>query len=146
MPDAPPVLLYDGDCALCSWAVRTALRWDRRRTLEFASLHGAAAERLLRDAPPGIRTADSLIWIEPGPTPRYLIRSDGALALAHYLGGWFALAGLLRAVPRPVRDWGYDMIARKRFDWFGTSRACVLPSSEDRPRFLDLHGGESAGH
>lgn len=138
MPDAPPVLLYDGGCALCSWAVRTALRWDRRRTLEFASLQGAAAERLLRDAPAEVRTADSLIWLEPGPQPRYLIRSDAVLALAHYLGGWAELALVARGIPHDWRDAVYNAIARRRIQWFGPSRSCVLPPPHARPRFLDL--------
>ena len=138
MPAAPPVLLYDGDCALCSWAVRTALRWDRRRTLQFASIQGPAGQQLLADAPAAIRDADSLIWLEPGPQPRYLIRSDAALALAHYLGGWAELACVMRLMPHAWRDAGYNAVARRRIQWFGPSRSCVLPPPHDRPRFLDL--------
>ncbi len=138
MPDAPPVLLYDGDCALCSRAVRTALRWDRRRTLQFASLEGPSAATLLKDAPTEVRTADSLIWVEPGSPATYRIRSDAALALAHYLGGWCELALLARLVPRAWRDMVYNAIARHRIQWFGPARSCVLPPPLDRQRFLDL--------
>jgi predicted DCC family thiol-disulfide oxidoreductase YuxK len=138
MPPAPPVLLYDGDCALCSRAVRTALRWDRRGTLQFAALHGPAATALLARAPVEVRTADSLIWVEPGASPQYRIRSDAVLALAHYLGGWATVAQLARLLPHDWRDLGYTAIARRRMQWLGPSRSCVLPPPHDRPRFLDL--------
>ncbi len=138
MLDAPPVLLYDGDCALCSRAVRAALRWDRRGTLQFAPLRGPAANTLLAAAPDTVRTADSLVWVEPGAIPEFRIRSDAVLALARYLGGWARVAHLARLLPHQWRDLGYNAIARRRMQWLGPSRSCVLPLPHDRHRFLDL--------
>jgi predicted DCC family thiol-disulfide oxidoreductase YuxK len=38
-------------------------------------------------------------------------------------------------MPRPLRDWGYDLIARNRYRWFGQTESCMLPSPELMRRF-----------
>ena len=53
------------------------------------------------------------------------------------LGGIWRLAGLLRLVPRFIRDAVYDWIARNRYGWFGKRDSCRLPSPEERAVFLD---------
>jgi predicted DCC family thiol-disulfide oxidoreductase YuxK len=41
-------------------------------------------------------------------------------------------------VPRPVRDWIYDFVARHRYRWFGKRDVCMVPTSEIRARFLEM--------
>jgi predicted DCC family thiol-disulfide oxidoreductase YuxK len=50
---------------------------------------------------------------------------------------WRFTALVLRLVPRPVRDFGYNIVARCRYRIFGRYDACPLPSPETRARFLD---------
>ncbi|MGD2018124.1 MAG: DCC1-like thiol-disulfide oxidoreductase family protein, partial [Planctomycetota bacterium] len=45
-----PLLLYDGECGLCSRTVRFVLRRDRLKRLRFAALRSAAGEAALRAA------------------------------------------------------------------------------------------------
>jgi predicted DCC family thiol-disulfide oxidoreductase YuxK len=40
-------------------------------------------------------------------------------------------------MPRPLRDWLYNRLARNRYRWFGRRDACYLPTPELAPRFLD---------
>ena len=40
-------------------------------------------------------------------------------------------------VPRRLRDWGYNLVARTRYRIFGRYDACPLPTPETRSRFLD---------
>lgn len=52
------------------------------------------------------------------------------------MGGWWRLALLLRIIPRVLRDWAYDMIARNRYRWFGkAAEACqwLTPEQHARP-------------
>ncbi|HEV8357900.1 MAG TPA: DCC1-like thiol-disulfide oxidoreductase family protein [Gemmatimonadales bacterium] len=137
-----PVFYYDGDCGVCTRSVRLVLRRDRRRTLRFASLRGPIAEELFTRHP-GLRGVDSMLWVEPraaasGGGERVLVRSDAALALARYLGGWWRLFEVFRLVPRRLRDLGYDWFARNRLRFFGPAEECTLPTPEQRSRFLDL--------
>ena len=136
------ILFYDGTCGFCANSVQFVLAHEsRRRTLHFASLQGELGVKL-HEGHPELRTVDSLIWYEPasGPTSaRILIRSDGVLAVARYLGGiWGALAVLGRIIPRGLRDWAYNLVARHRYDIAGRADACLLPTPEQRQRFLDF--------
>jgi predicted DCC family thiol-disulfide oxidoreductase YuxK len=104
--------------------------------MRFAPLKGAFGAEVRRQHPE-TATVDSVIWYlpaEPGVARAYT-RSDAALGVLGYLGGWWGLlAALGRAVPRPLRDAVYDAIARRRFTL--VSRACLLPSAQQRHRFL----------
>jgi predicted DCC family thiol-disulfide oxidoreductase YuxK len=56
-----------------------------------------------------------------------------------YLGGvWRLLAGVFSLVPRPIRDWGYDFIARHRHKLTRGGPACLIPTPEQRARFVDF--------
>jgi predicted DCC family thiol-disulfide oxidoreductase YuxK len=137
---AGPLLFYDGECGVCTRSVRLVLRHDRAGTLRFASLrgeHGAALSR----RHPELSGVDSMIWVdqpEGGNRERLLLRSDAALEVARYLGGWWRLFGVLRMVPRRLRDWFYDWFARNRHSFGGRPEACTVPGPEERARFLDL--------
>src|SRR5581483_8153825 len=134
-----PVLLYDGTCGFCARAVQFTLRHERAPgALRFASLQsdvGAA----VRDAHPELAGVDSVIWYEHSEHgDLVLARSAATIAVLRYLGGgWRLLGALLRAVPRPVRDWGYDVVARHRHQLVRNDASCLLPTPEQRARFLD---------
>jgi predicted DCC family thiol-disulfide oxidoreductase YuxK len=98
-----PVLLYDGTCGFCAESVQLVLRYDRRRTLRFASLQGAFGTEV-RARHPELAGADTVVWVEPGSnerSERVLLRSEAALRVAAYLGGWFHLARVAAVLPRP---------------------------------------------
>jgi len=115
MDSAKAVLLYDGECGFCSAAVQLVLRHERRHTLQFAALQsqfGAAVAR----RHPALRTVDSVVWFEPeqsGKPEQVFVRSEAALRVAAYLGGWWRLVALARLVPPPLRDAAYDLVARR---------------------------------
>lgn len=68
---------------------------------------------------------------------RLLARSDAMLHILRRLGGgWKILAATLSAIPRPVRDAGYDFIARIRYRIFGRrDDLCPIVPSDLRARF-----------
>ncbi len=129
-----PVLVFDGVCHLCDRAVRFVLPRDRKGRFRYAPLQSAAAGRLL--APFGIDAArlESVVLMEGG---KAYMKSDAALRVAAGLGGIWTLARVFLVVPRPIRDWVYDWIARNRFRWFGKSTSCLMPAPEYRNRFLE---------
>ena len=130
----PPLLLYDGVCALCNGAVRFVLKRDRTRAVRFAPLDGPTAAAMIAGHP-DLGGIDSMIWFDEGGRPR--TRGAAALAIARYLGGrWAALAAVGRIVPAPVRDAVYDLVARFRYRVFGRYDACPLPPAEHGSRFL----------
>ncbi len=138
-PPNGPVLLYDGTCGFCAESVQLVLRHDRAGTLRFAALQGELGTRV-RTEHPELEGVDSMVWMEPGSggaPGRVLTRSDAALRIARYLGGWWSLARLGQAVPRPLRDAAYDLVARHRHRLLAGGPACLVPGPEVRARFLD---------
>jgi len=134
-----PVLLYDGTCGFCAESVQLVLRHDRRRTLRFASLQGAFGAEV-RARHPELAGVDTVVWLEPGSnerSERVLLRSDAALRVAAYLGGWFHLARVAAVLPRPVRDAAYNLVARHRHQLTGEAPNCLVPAPDARARFLD---------
>ena len=134
-----PVLLYDGTCGFCADSVQLVLRHDRAGTLRFAALQGEAG-RGIRAAHPELDGVDSMVWFEPRPDGargRVFTRSAAAIRVARYLGGWWSLARLAAAIPGPVRDAGYDLVALHRHRLRADGPACLVPAPEVRARFLD---------
>ncbi len=64
-----------------------------------------------------------------------LARSDAGLALLRHMKMPWRWLVLLRLVPRPGRDRIYDIVARHRYRWFGTTETCIVPSPGSRHRF-----------
>ncbi|HKF06048.1 MAG TPA: DCC1-like thiol-disulfide oxidoreductase family protein [Candidatus Sulfotelmatobacter sp.] len=135
-----PVLLYDGVCGLCNWTVQFVLRRDGEKRFRFAPLQSAFAARLLGKK--GVDASDlSSVYIavfrEQGEI--LLMQSDAVLWVMEKLPGiWPGVARVLRFVPRTVRDWGYRVIARSRYQLFGKYDTCPIPSESDRERFIEV--------
>jgi len=129
------MLFYDGHCALCHGAVKFVLKHDRTGgAFRFAPLQG---ETFQARVPENVRAAlpDSVaVLTENGAL---LTRSDAFLYILARLGGiWKFTGGVLRIVPRFLRDVVYDFIARVRFRVFGTRKElCPVMPAEMRSRF-----------
>ena len=65
------------------------------------------------------------------------VRSDAAIRVARFLRGAWRLLCLVGIVPRPIRDYAYDVVARNRYRWFGRHDACIAPTPELQRRFID---------
>ena len=138
-----PVLLYDGVCGFCNWAVQFVIARDRKGTMRFAPLQSDFGEAVM-SRHTELRDVDSVVFLEPaaGAEPeRYFVRSAAALRVAGYLGGIWSLALMARAIPGPVRDWLYDTFARYRYRVFGKTESCMLPPPEVRSRFIGGFSG-----
>ena len=64
-------------------------------------------------------------------------KSDSALSALNRLPGW-KWTRVFKIFPRPLRDFVYDRIARNRYALFGKTESCMVPTREQRSRFLDL--------
>jgi predicted DCC family thiol-disulfide oxidoreductase YuxK len=143
-----PILLYDGVCGFCNWAVRFILKHDRDGVFRFASLQSEWAKRVLARHGADASRLDTLYVVlnypeQPDVIPlgqeSLLSRSDAVLFVLNELGGiWRTLGRVLRVLPRAVTDWGYRTFARYRYSLFGRYDSCPLPSEATRSRFLDL--------
>ena len=129
------VVLFDGECNLCNGAVQFTLKRDRGKRFRFASLQSAAAQRALQECGTAREALpDSIVLVEGD---KVHVKSTAALRIAKGLGGLWPVLSAFLIVPTPLRDWIYDLIATRRYRWFGKREECMLPTAETRERFLE---------
>jgi predicted DCC family thiol-disulfide oxidoreductase YuxK len=129
----PETIVFDGVCVLCNRSVAFVLAHDRARRYRFAALQTRSGRELLERN--GLDPADPLSMLLTDGT-RVWTESDAVLRVMAGFGGAWRLCVLLRAVPRPIRDWAYRSVARNRYRWFGRHDTCILPTADQRDRFL----------
>lgn len=127
-----PIILFDGECNFCDKSVQFIIKRDPNGYFKFASLQSEIGEELLKkyQVPSSI---DSIILIQ---NDQYYIKSSAALRICKYLKGPWKLFSTLIIVPRPIRNFFYGIIAKNRYKWFGKQESCMLPTPEQRKRFL----------
>ncbi len=128
----PPILFFDGVCGLCSRAVDFVMARDPEGVFRFAPLQGETARAMLSEAD----TAALETMVVATETGLYR-RSSAAVRILWTLGPFWRLCGWgLWIIPRPLRDLGYNMVAKTRYRLFGKHETCRLPTPEERERFL----------
>jgi predicted DCC family thiol-disulfide oxidoreductase YuxK len=127
-----PLLVYDGDCGFCARSVQFILTREHRHDLRFVPRDSEFGKELRRRF--HLEAVESMLWIENNSA---FIESNATLHAAKYVGGiWAALASIATIVPSAVRNWGYRLIARHRKRLSSGLQACLVPTAEQRTRFL----------
>ena len=132
VPEDGAIVLFDGVCNFCSWSVRFLHEHDDG-SLRFAPLQSEAGRELLAEHDLPTDYFDSLVYLRDGDA---YLRSDGAVRIARHLERPWRWLRVLRHVPRPVRDLGYDLLGRVRYRLFGRRDACMVPDADLRARFV----------
>jgi predicted DCC family thiol-disulfide oxidoreductase YuxK len=130
---AHPIVLFDGECSFCNAAVNFVIDRDPTAVFRFASRQSAEGQRVMREHGVPSEGLDSLILVEDG---HVFVRSTGGLRIARRLSGAWPLVYAFVAVPGPLRDVVYDLIARNRKRLMGSRSVCAVPTPERRARFL----------
>jgi len=127
------IILFDGDCNLCCRAVQFVLRRDRLRLFHYAALQSVAGQRIVQELGVGKPRFETVLLVKKG---KVFVASSAVLEIVKNLpGGWFLLYGLI-VVPRPVRDFFYRVIAKKRSRLFGKRSQCLVSVQGWEDRFL----------
>ncbi len=127
------LVVFDGECVLCSGFVKTIAWLDTRDRFRFATAQSPLGEALFRQfgLPTEVYETNLVLIDGVGYT-----RMDSLIATAIALGWpWRALA-VLRLLPRRLSDFIYRRIARNRYALFGRRDGCEVPSDRLRDRLL----------
>lgn len=128
-----PVILFDGVCNFCNGAINFVLKQDKKGVFRFAPLQSKAGEDLA--AQYGLQANDlsSFVLIDDNKVYR---KSSAALRVMKKLPWYWSEVQILRIVPLFLRNAIYDFIAENRYKWFGKKESCMVPTPEQRSRFL----------
>lgn len=127
------VILDDGVCVFCSRWVRFVATRDTARRFRFTTIQSPYGTRLAQAFGIDTNDPDTNAVIRGGVA---FFKSDGALTVLGALPGW-GWVRALRAVPKPLRDAVYNLVARNRYRIFGKYQACFVPDTELRARVME---------
>lgn len=127
------VVIFDGVCNLCARSVQFILKHETEPRFRFVPVQSPAGARLLSEY--GFSAVDVTTFVLVSDGKAYT-RSSAALRIAKHFRGPWKLVRALWLIPRPLRDWMYDVLARNRYRWFGKTDTCMVPTPELRARFL----------
>jgi len=129
-----PVILFDGVCNFCNYWVNFAIKRDKKKKLKFAPLQGETARQLLSEYGLDTTKLSSVILVDNG---KAYTQSSAAIRICKHLDGSWKLCYGFMIIPKFIRDFLYNIIARNRYKWFGKKEACMVPTPGLRERFLD---------
>ena len=128
------IILFDGVCNLCNASINFLIKHDKKAQFLFASFQSDAAKEIMLHFNLKNLNLDSIVLIEGG---KIYEKSTAILRIIRLLDGGFKLLYFFRVIPKSIRDWLYNAIAKKRYRLFGKRESCMIPSLDLKNRFLD---------
>lgn len=118
----PALILYDGNCVICSAWFRFVAKRDDARTFLFTAIQSPYGRALaLKHGIDPDNPQSNAVLIDDSVS----LRSDSAIAALSALPG-YGWVKALRVIPKPLRDRLYSFVARNRYRWFGKNETCDL--------------------
>src|ERR1051325_9442944 len=127
------IVLFDGTCAFCERSVVFIAKRDPIGYFQFGASQSTDAASLLEEYGLTRTTARSIILIEDGHA---YLRSTAVLRIAAKLTFPWSICRAFLAVPIPLRDAVYRVVAAIRHRIPGRSNACNVPPPEIRARMI----------
>ena len=107
---------------------------DPTRIFRFAAQQSPTGQAIIKEHLSGVSQLSSVILIED---KAIYTEPDAVLQILARLGAPWSWIAFLRIIPHRVRDACYRFIVRNRYQWFGRTEECQIPSADIRSRFLD---------
>lgn len=127
------IILFDGTCNLCSSIVKFIYRRDSQSLFYFSSLESSVGQELLIKNNLSTYDLDSFVYIEKDKVYK---KSSAALHVFKNLGGLWKFLFIFIVVPKFIRDFFYELIAKNRYKVFGRSDSCLILNAKIKDRHL----------
>lgn len=128
-----PIILFDGVCNFCNRTVNIIIEHDKAAKFQFAASQTQAGINTLQQFKLDQKASASVILID---NDKVYTKTDAVIQIAQQLTGWPRLFIGLKFIPKFLRDFGYDLIAKNRYTLFGKRATCRIPVASERHRFL----------
>jgi predicted DCC family thiol-disulfide oxidoreductase YuxK len=131
MNEVKAVVFFDGVCNLCNGAVDFFIKRDKKMFLRYASLQSDFAKEKLAD-----HLHEDLSTVVLLINDDIYVKSEAIIRALIILGGPYSMAKVLLLIPRFIRDFAYEFIAKNRYRFFGKKDSCRLPTPAEKNLFL----------
>ncbi len=127
------IILFDGVCNFCNRTVRVIIKYDKTDKFHFAQLQSDFAKALLLKQGLDQKELSSVILIDGD---QVYTKSDAVIRIAQQLRGWPTIFSYSKWLPKAIRNFFYDFIARYRYRLFGKQDNCIMPDKKMQDKFL----------
>jgi predicted DCC family thiol-disulfide oxidoreductase YuxK len=127
------IILFDGVCNLCNTSVQFIIKNDPKKQFLFTSLQSDVAKEILLHHTSKKINLSTIILIKNG---HIYDKSTAVLLISKELNNFYSLCYFFMIIPKFIRDGIYMVISKNRYKWFGKKEKCMLPSKDNRDRFL----------
>ncbi len=121
------VIYIDEVCRLCHWSVRLVIKHSKKGIFSISSFQSKYAQEVLSNVKGMHIKHESLVY-QHGLV--VFTKSDAVLHILKDMGGKWKLLYAFKFVPKSIRDWIYEFVARNRYSWFGKKDSCELPQPQ----------------
>jgi len=125
------VVFYDGDCGFCNRSVNFVLKNDTTKSIHFAALQSGFTKRVFEERNWSQPDLSTFYFMENGVLNE---KSKAAFKVLRYFPWYLRWLRIFTIVPRSIRDWVYDQVAKRRRKI--SKGYCVMPTPEERRRFI----------
>jgi predicted DCC family thiol-disulfide oxidoreductase YuxK len=127
------MVLYDGECGLCSKAMRFIAKEDSMDNFKLRSLQESEGQNLLKKHNLPTENFDTMVLIKDD---KAYIKSDAAIQIGKSLGGLWTLGIIGNYIPKDTRNSYYDWVVKNRLKFFGKGDVCSIPSIRLRRKLI----------
>jgi predicted DCC family thiol-disulfide oxidoreductase YuxK len=131
LPSQHPIVFFDGVCAMCNSFIDFLLQHDRKKQMQFAPLQGSTAIKYLHTI--DAKSMNSVIYVKG---EKIFIKFNAVIEICNDLGGVWKIIHITKVVPKSIRDYCYDFVAKNRIKWFGSKETCRIPTTAEKGRLL----------
>jgi predicted DCC family thiol-disulfide oxidoreductase YuxK len=129
------VILFDDVCKLCNTLSQFIIKVDKQQRFKLCSVQSPEGQSILKHFKMPTDHFDTMLYVEGN---HYFDKSDAFLNVVKKLGLPWRLLYLFKILPKGIRNWLYDRIARNRYYLFGKYDTCMMPNKENENRFLKI--------
>ncbi len=126
------LIVFDGECVLCSGFFRFMLKHDREEKFLFATAQSTLGQRLCSDLSLRTDELETNLVIIDGLVFQKL---DAFAAAMRALPGIWSAFSICRFLPDFLKIHFYNAIARNRFAILRRNEECLVPNKALRARF-----------
>ena len=105
------IIFFDGACITCNSFIKYINKRDRNKSIFFSDLRGEKAILVLKENNLIINSIDTIIFINENKVYQ---KSDAIIEIIMALGNFYRLIVLTKIIPLKLRDYLYDLYAKKR--------------------------------
>lgn len=136
VPKNKQLILFDGVCNLCNSSVLYVIKRDKNEKFLFAPLESDIGKKIIQKFNIDTKETDSILLYNP-LKDSLTYKSTAALLIAKQLGFPTNILTLFLIVPKVIRNWVYNYIAKNRYKWYGKKESCMIPTPELKAKFID---------